>query len=328
METTHSTDSTSSLQVSSGQATAKDFFLHLGAIAGLYATAIALVNLLFTVIDNAYPAVIEYNYYSSSSISLPVATLIIIFPIFILLSRLVYKTYELEPDKKQLGIRRWLTYITLFVAGIILASDLVTVLYKFLDGQDLTAAFIFKALVVFILTGAIFKFYLDEIRDKTASGARKIWTIGSCVAIVISIIFGFSVIGSPMTQRLLRYDNQKISDLQSIQWQIINYWQRKGTLPQNISELNDPLSGYTLPTDPQKNQYEYKNTGANSFELCATFNKESVSSNDPRKSMPVDYGLMKNENWVHEAGRQCFSRTIDPKLYPVTKDQIYPIPVR
>ena len=158
METTHSTDSTSSLQVSSGQATAKDFFLHLGAIAGLYATAIALVNLLFTVIDNAYPAVIEYNYYSSSSISLPVATLIIIFPIFILLSRLVYKTYELEPDKKQLGIRRWLTYITLFVAGIILASDLVTVLYKFLDGQDLTTAFIFKALVVFVLTGAIFKF--------------------------------------------------------------------------------------------------------------------------------------------------------------------------
>lgn len=303
--------STSSVQA---HTTAKDFFLHLGAIAGLYATAIALVNLLFTVIDNAYPAVTQYNYYSSSSISLPVATLIIIFPVFLLLSRLVYKTYKLEPDKKQLGIRRWLTYITLFVAGIILASDLVTVLYKFLDGQDLTAAFILKALVVFLLTGAIFKFYLDEIRDKMMGRARKIWAVGSAIVILISIIFGFSVIGSPQTQRLLRYDNQKVSDLQSIQWQLTNYWQRKGSLPQSISELNDPLSGYTLPTDPQKNQYEYKNIGVYSFKLCAIFNKKSE---EVQTRYREKFGFQDiNENWAHGIGEYCFKRTIDPKLVP------------
>ena len=307
---------------------AKDFFLHLGAIAGLYATAIALVNLLFTIIDNAYPAVTEYNYYSSSSISLPVATLIIIFPVFLLLSRLVYKTYELEPDKKQFGIRRWLTYITLFVAGIILTSDLVTVLYKFLDGQDLTTAFILKALAVFVLTSAIFKFYLDEIRDRISGGGRKMWTIGSTVAIAISIILGFSVIGSPMTQRLLRYDNQKISDLQNIQWQIINYWQRTGTLPKDLSTLADPISEFVVPKDPQTGEsYEYKTTSSNSFELCATFNKES---RDVQTQFGEMFGVKgtTNENWVYGIGKYCFPRTIDPKLYPVTKDNIMPIPVR
>jgi len=308
--------------------TAKDFFLHLGTIAGLYSVAIALVNLLFTVINKAYPSIPEYNYnyYSSSGISLPVATLIIIFPVFFLLSRLVYKTYEIEPDKKQLAVRRWLTYITLFVAGVILASDLVTVLYKFLDGQDLTLAFILKAAVVFILAGAIFKFYLDEIREKVGGGARRVWAIISTFAIVISILLGFSVIGSPSTQRLLRYDNQRIADLQNIQWQVVSYWQRKGTLPETLTEIADPISGYTLPKDPESSEsYEYKITGKNMFELCAKFNQNSLEHN--RIMMAKSIGMM-NENWNHNMGHQCFDRTIDLKLYSVTKTEIMPIPIR
>jgi heme/copper-type cytochrome/quinol oxidase subunit 2 len=304
--------------------TAKDFFLHLGAIAGLYAVAIALVNLLFTVINEAYPAVAEqyiYGYYSgSSSISLPVATLIIIFPVFLLLSMFVYKTYETEPEKKQIGIRRWLTYITLFVAGVILAGDLVTVLYKFLDGQDLTLAFLLKALVVLLLTGCVFKFYLDEIRDKMAGNTRKIWVICSSVAILIAIILGFSVIGSPSTQRMIRYDNQKVSDLQNIQWQVVNYWQRKEILPTKIEDMIDPISGYSLPSDPQSGEmYVYRKTGLMSFELCAKFNKESNASTNQMTMMPAKRGEGFTENWMHGMGEKCFERIIDPLLYPVTK---------
>jgi hypothetical protein len=64
---------------------AKDFFLNLGAIVALYTTIISLLNLLFTVINKAFPQIVNYYYTSSSSISMPVATLIIFFPVYILL---------------------------------------------------------------------------------------------------------------------------------------------------------------------------------------------------------------------------------------------------
>jgi hypothetical protein len=308
------------------RATAKDFFLHLGAIAALYAVAIALVNLLFTVINESFPSINQYNYYyyNSSSISLPVAALIIVFPIFLLLSRLLYRTYTAEPDKKQLAVRRWLTYITLFVAGIILVGDLVTVLYRFLDGQDLTMAFILKALVVFIITGAVFKFYLDEIRDRVAPAGRKTWAIITSIAILVAIILGFSVIGSPMTQRLLRHDNQKINDLQNIQWQLLNHYQRTSSLPQSLAALADPISGYIIPTDPQTGEaYEYRRVDNDTFELCAVFNKDSTESarlQNGSVAMPmIREGV--SENWMHNVGRTCFTRNIDPTLYPPLKTQ-------
>src|SRR3989338_6320887 len=276
---------------------AKDFFLHLGSIVDLYVVAGNFINLLFKIINEAYPEVAAYSYYyyqGGSQISLSVATLIVVFPVFVLLSRMVHKTYEESPEKKSLGIRKWLTYITLFVAGIMLVGHLVTVLYKFLDGQDLTAAFLLKALVVLLVSGAVFGFYLQDIRDKISSRSRKILAISVAVIILISIILGFGILGSPQNQRLLRLDNQKISDLQGIQWQVINYWQMNGMIPESMP---------SLPID-----IEYKKTNQMTFELCAQFNRESVVEQDPRAidiGYPMKESLMQNNDWSHKAGYYC-----------------------
>src|SRR5579872_6388966 len=150
------------------KASAKDFFLNLGTIVALYTTVISLLNLLFTVINRAYPQVTTYSYNgtyygsSSSSISWPVAVLIIFFPIFILLMWLLERSYHIEPEKKHLGVRKWLTYITLFIAGLTLAGDLVTVLYFFIDGQELTTGFLLKVFVVLVITAAVFFYYISD----------------------------------------------------------------------------------------------------------------------------------------------------------------------
>src|SRR3989344_5113229 len=267
--------------INSGQAkaSAKDFFLHLGAIVALYVIAGNFINLLFRIINKAYPEVASYNYYfqSGSEISLPVATLIIVFPIFVILSSLVNKIYEITPEKRELGIRKWLTYITLFVAGIMLAGDLVMVLYKFLDGQDLTLAFLLKALVVLLVSGVVFGFYIQDIREQVSIKQRKMWAIIVGVVILISIILGFSVIGSPQSQRLIKQDNQKIMDLQNMQYQIINYWQINGTIPEKWESMM--IDGET------DKPYEYKKTGAMSFKLCAEFNKESMMDGNAKVRM-------------------------------------------
>src|SRR3989344_2712416 len=221
---------------------AKDFFLHLGTMVGLYASAIALVNLLFSIINKAFPEVARnYYYLSSPNISFPVATLIIVFPIFILLSYLLEKGYSVDPVRKHVWVRRWSIYVALFVSGLILVGDLVVILYKFLDGQDLTGAFILKALVVLGVTALVFGYYVQDIREKIPGWRKRFWIVFTAVVILISIIFGFSIIGSPQKQRLIRYDDQKVQDLQNIQWQIISIWQRKGALPATLSEVNDPI---------------------------------------------------------------------------------------
>lgn len=299
--------------------TAKDFFLHIAVIALLYTGTVALLNILFRVINVAFPQITQYGYFGSASISLPVATLIVAFPLFLFLVNVLRKGYAEDPSRKDYPVRKWLIYITLFIAGGVLAGDLVTLIYYFLDGQEMTTAFLLKILSVLVVTGCIFGYYIDDLKDRLTGSRRNIWRIVGVVLVIGSIIAGFSVLGTPQSQRMLRYDSQKVSDLQNIQWQIVNYWQQKGTLPTVLAELQDPISGFISPIDPQtKEPYEYKKTGTLAFDLCAEFNKPTQTINGymTQIAYPEPIGKL-NESWQHEAGRKCFSRTIDPELYPV-----------
>ncbi|KKW15702.1 MAG: hypothetical protein UY54_C0005G0001 [Parcubacteria group bacterium GW2011_GWA2_50_10b] len=299
---------------------AQDFFLHVGALITFYTSAIALITILFEAIDYAYPKVVNVGYYGAPSISFQVAILIVAFPIFLLFAWLLQRSYIKEPALREAPVRKWLSFITLAIAGGVMAGDLITVLYMYLDGQDFTTGFLLKVLALVVIAGAVFLYYLREIKNLISAGERNVWRVVGVVIVVGSILIGFSVLGSPAKQRQLRYDNQRVTDLQNIQWQIINYWQQKGILPNTLAETQDSISGFKVPMDPKtKTSYQYRLTGPTSFELCATFDQPTLAS---RSSAPyqLSYPMGKiGENWEHEAGRQCFERTIDPELYPPTK---------
>ncbi|OGG63332.1 hypothetical protein A3D66_02630, partial [Candidatus Kaiserbacteria bacterium RIFCSPHIGHO2_02_FULL_50_9] len=120
-----------------------------------------------------------------------------------------------------------------------------------------------------------------------------------------------------------------VSDLQSIQWQVVSYWQQKERLPATLEELQDPISGFVIPRDPKSGtSYEYRATGLLSFELCATFAKEGQGMNYyvPRIAVPavsIEGGkaMPEQDSWQHKEGRECFERTIDPDRYPPFKNQ-------
>jgi glucan phosphoethanolaminetransferase (alkaline phosphatase superfamily) len=303
----------------------KDFFLQLGAIGTLYASLIAVIILLFRVINVSYPQITNGNYYNPQNISFQVATLLVSFPLFLLLSWLLQKSLK-GGNEKDFVLRRWLSYLTLFIAGIVIAGDLISVLYTFLDGQELTKAFLLKALVLIIVAGGVFMYFLQDIRNKLSTSNRNLWRIISSAFMIGSIILGFSILGSPTSQRLQRYDLQKLSDLQNIQWQIVNYYQQKTSLPDSLDSLNDPISSWMTPRDPQTNEaYQYEKTGNLAFNLCANFNKESQAGQGLRDgsiAMPT-YGPSPigkgGENWSHQSGMHCFERTIDPQLYPPSR---------
>lgn len=306
--------------------TAKDFFLHLGAIASFYASAVALIALLFKVVNFAYPKVTNAYYYAFPSVSFQVATLIVAFPLFLTLAWFIQKTYQAEPSLRDSWLRKWLAYITLFVAGAVIAGDLVTIIYMFLDGQELTIGFLLKVLILLVISSGIFAYYLREIKNIISSKERGIWRLAAIVLVLASITTGFIVMGSPRAQREYRYDMQKVNDLQNIQWQVISHWQMKRSLPSTLEALNDSLKPGIVSKDPQTGEsYGYKVTGNLSFELCANFNREyragipmgggvyPLSS----RSVYYDMGVTGDENWQHPVGEHCFERTIDPELYPV-----------
>ena len=291
---------------------ASDFFVHLGAVVVFYGAVVALFTLLFSIIEVAFPPV-ALQYYSYPSISFPVASLIVLFPVFVLLSWIAHRSYATDALKKNLPVRKWLTYLTLFLAGGIAAVDLITVIYYFLDGQNFTTAFLLKVLSVLVVAGVTFGYYLRDMNDQIMPAERKVWSGVALLIIVASIVWGFMVIGSPATQRTLRYDAQRVMDMQQIQGQILSYWQAKEVLPQNLNQLQDSLSYYGIPVDPETSKaYEYKASGARSFELCANFGLD-------QKVTLATPSVAGSDNWSYKKGRYCFERTIDPELYPPIK---------
>lgn len=299
----------------------RDLFLHLLAIVTLYWSAISFVTLLWQHINYYFPDNLNNYYYLGVAglVRFAVSSLIIVFPIFIVVSWYLNKLYAKEAQVRESKIRKWLIYLTLFIASLVIIGDLVSIINNLLSGGT-TAQFILKALSVLFVAAITFGYYLDDVRRDTPAKSAKYFAWGSGVLVLVVIVGAFFIVGTPVTARLMQFDQQKVSDLQGIQSQIVNYWQKKSVLPASLSDLSDPISGYKVPVDPQSNaSYEYivKDTANLSFELCATFNKEA-SNKDVGNLMvtPVDLGM----DWYHKAGRVCFERTIDKQLYPpITK---------
>lgn len=299
--------------------TPKDFFLHVGAVAALYFLVVNLVRLLFATIDAAFPRTPESAGFIPD-VSFPIAALIIGFPVYLLLMRLALRGEAENPARRELPVRRWLSYLTLFIAGAAIVIDLVFLLTAFLRGEEITAGFLLKVLAVLAVAATVFGYYLSDLRQ-LGRNTERYFAVGGALLIVLSIGFGFSVFGSPATQRVMRFDVERVSDLQTIQWQVLSYWQRKGALPSTLDELKDPLSGFDIPVDPASaTSYEYRSKGPLSFELCASFARPSLPVSRLERSVakPVPFGGeagFLNEDWQHNEGRTCFERTIDPERH-------------
>ena len=141
----------------------------------------------------------------------------------------------------------------------------------------------------------------------------KIFVWGVIIVVVAAVVAGFFIVGSPQTERMRKIDDERVSDLQNIQWQIVNFWQSKKRFPKDLNELKDDISGWLAPVDPEtKRPYEYFPGEGFSFTLCADFTLES----DEAQTEILRYPVSAEENWAHPAGRHCFERVLDPERYP------------
>jgi len=238
---------------------------------------------------------------------------------------LIHKDEEKDPSRKEIWVRRWAIILTIFLAGIAMVGDLITLLTTFLSGEALTTAFLLKVLVIILVAAGVFMHFLAELKGywDAFPGRRHMVRIGVAVLAVVTIGAGFFIVGTPGQARLARFDAQKVQDLQNIQYQVITFYQAKQKLPGTMTDLNNSLSYGPVPMDPQSGEpYVYLPGEGLSFQLCADFNTTSRGNQsayvEPREAMPVSVGMkgVPQDNWQHESGEVCFDRIIDPAFYP------------
>ena len=319
--------------------TPKFFFLSLGVLASLITSVVSFLNLVFETLNKKFPDALNstysygYSSWSYDSIRSALATLIIFFPVFLLISYFWTKLAHQNLGRVDHAIKKWMLYFLVFLSSVVIAVDLVTLVKYFVSGE-ITTRFIYKVVITLIVAMYVGVYYMFELKDK-----RKFWgvsigisaAIKSSIIVLALVVWSFMVIGSPKEQRAWRLDDRRVSDLQSIQWQVINYWQQKEALPSTLKEMSNPISGVVTPVDPEFEKgisYEYAKKSDLTFELCATFSAtmpegwlEYSGGNGggimyEARDMSAPYPGVGGDSWKHDVGRTCFERTIDKDIYP------------
>lgn len=291
---------------------AREAFVYLVLFSTLYTAAIALGRLLFALIERALPDPAVYAGFwqaSLESVRWSTASVLIAFPVYLWLSGRVYLAIRRDPEKRTSKVRKWLTYITLFVAAGVLIGDLITLLDALLGGE-LTLRFLLKSAVAGAIAGAVFGFYLwdlrrDDLEPADLRGRRpgvRIFTAAVTASVAAAVVGGLLTAGSPGRARARALDAQRLEDLQGIALAIDLYWTQEKRLPRRLRDLEGYrgalLGGLSDPAVGKPYPYEPGEDGR--YALCAEF--ALPSDQEPR--MPPRRS--DDRFWSHPAGPHCF----------------------
>ncbi len=292
---------------------ARDAFLHLLTFTALYSSVISVMMLFFEFVNLLLPdPALGENYYNvnndSSYIRWLLAVLIVSFPLLAFLWRTLHREFVAHPEKLATGVRRWLTYFTLFVTACALVGDGIALVFSLLQGEW-TMRFLLKVIIVAVLAGVPFSYYFSVLRMPPESYRtwphHKTFALLATALAAVAFVWGIAIVGSPLQGRSERFDEQRTSDLQAIENEIYNEVygvNRYNTptvtslpkpLPKSLDEVQKQVVQQRISiTDPETGApYEYSVSG-NTFTLCAVFNEE----------LHQEYNIF----WDHSAGRTCY----------------------
>lgn len=273
---------------------ARDAFLYLLAFATLATWTVALVWLAYVLIDHAVPSALDSSYYGSfrESVAGQLASLIVAFPIFMAVSAAIVRQTRSRPESLESGVRKWLTYVALVITAVIMLGDGVWFLTQFLLG-DLTLRFALKAFVLFAVAGGVLWYYLGSVSTEQHGRSRDAAFGWSAAALITpAIILGFTGIGTPAHNRSVSYDEQRVSDLQSLAYDVdAVYRAAHNRLPASLAGV--AVNDAAMLRDPVTHQpYRYERDSDSVYRLCAVFDAARSSAG--------------RSFWQHTAGGYCF----------------------
>jgi hypothetical protein len=293
---------------------ARDAFFYLLSFSMLGVWTIALGTLVFSYLEKWLPDALSGRSYQDAAfmLSANLAMAMVGFPLYMVTMRFIVRELGAHPEKHDSGVRKWLTYIALFLAAGIVAGDLITFLSYFLRGE-ITVRFVLKVATAGVIAGGVFWYYLGFLKPPSEAGAagrmNRIFALASAAAVVVVVGVGFTLLGSPRAQRLVSADRQRVEDLQAIAREMHLRRGRPGgaDLPEQLDQMTFGQPGMRLRLKDPETQiaYEYHKRGQTSYELCAVF---ATASDLPQDGRPL--------YWNHPRGRNCYA--LDSTVAPWT----------
>ena len=228
--------------------TTRDAFMCIIVLGTMVLCAYQFGALLFEIINRIVPDPMDarrFNYPGSDTgIRWSISTLIVAFPVFVVMSRLVNRAARLDPTKRVSRVRRRLTYVVLFVASAALIGDLLG-----------------------------FAGSRGRARDVDGTMMRRVFPYVVGTAIAVAIVAGLVLVGSPSAQRMRRLDQIRVGDLRQLSDAVGTYFGREGMLPRSVDALAAaPNASFRTTMDPATSEpYSYRAIDESRYELCATF---------------------------------------------------------
>lgn len=331
-----------------------DIFLYLGIAISLVTSVTSILQVLFTAINRKFPDLLNDFYYvdvSQSDVRFAIASLVVMFPIYILISWYVGKDIKKFLYKQDIPVRKVMIYCTLFITILTLIGTLVSVIYTYLGGE-LSVRFGLKAVAIFVVALALFAYYYYSLRRDYSKPSKLpvLITLLATIFVIGSVVWSISIVGSPAEMRAKKIDSTRLSDISRIQQEILNRIQVTDKLPASLTDLDNVFQGYKVPVDPITGKaYGYKinqqpvvklNYTTNKkemvtqavFELCAAFDTvRNVNSRGQSYPVPSKGGDFTSDSfysaanyyyegdispfWNHDKGETCFKRIVSPDMY-------------
>lgn len=153
-----------------GAENARDAFYYLLNFITLGFWTVALGQIFYRLIGNWMPDLTADRYYGSlrDDIAWQAATVIVAFPVFLYVHSLIQRELRNRTDLYYSGVRRWLTYLALVIAAVVVLTDAAWIIEALIRGE-LTLRFILESLVLLVLGGGVFLYYLRTMEPPAAA---------------------------------------------------------------------------------------------------------------------------------------------------------------
>jgi hypothetical protein len=296
-------------------------FLYLLSLVALAFVSINVGQIIFQLINKYIVDVLSQNNtaFSSDILKFAISSLVVATPTYYFANKFIYASLFKGELDKEAGVRKWLTYLIIFIAFLVMIGSLIALLVNYLNGA-ITTQIILKCLTTLAISGIVFSFYFYDIRRETTEGNKdnvlKIYFFASLAVIVVTFIASLFIVESPTLARNRQIDQKVISNFYEIDNNINSYYNTNNKLPVDLASLKTEFvylsdSLFTNPVTNEALKYQIK--GNREYELCATFLTDTTDNN---KNKDTSYYI--DARWPHAVGYQCLSQ----KIQPLVKDGV------
>ncbi|HOX96885.1 MAG TPA: DUF5671 domain-containing protein [bacterium] len=298
-------------------------FLYLLSLVTLGFTAFAIGDILFSLITKYVPdPLLDNTAWAYRDLKFSIASLIITAPLFIVLANYIQKYIKSERISLESQVRKWLSFVTIFIASCVIIGVLIGIIVNYLDG-NLSLRMFLELAVVLAISTMILLYNIFDIRRQDVPKKNVLRLVFNSVVIplaVISLIIAFFLVESPTQARSRRIDEKTMDTMSQIKSVMENYYFNNKNLPNDLDTLKNQGDKYYIyaedfNTIDKDHSITYERLENNRYKMCADF----LLSSEQIKN--VSYNTYTLEMFPHNAGNNCFTYELkaDPNGYTISE---------